>query len=412
MQLALFEDYGFRDLLPLTWLRPACELRCGRDRLVDKITRHTGQPVARLYVRPTLAAAAAERWPVATDTGGDTWLLNSRAMVTGDLAPPPAGTAWMVGDDLAALHLPGDAWRGVTADVFLDRARLAAWLANFTAVPAPNELRLIRFPWELPLANAAELRRQCGDGGVQAGRIYPGAHLLNPAAIHVAAAAVVKPGVVLDAEDGPIHIDAGAVIQPNAVLEGPCYVGPGTIIRPGAVIRSGTTLGPVCRVGGEIEASIIHGYSNKQHDGFLGHSYVAEWVNLGADTVTSDLKNTYGPVRVFLNGTGVDTGEQFVGATIGDHAKTGIGTILPTGVIIGVAANVFSQSAVPKFVPSFAWCTDAGMTEYHLDKAVAIARLVMGRRRVELTAAQAALLEEAAREAREVESAGWATLSA
>jgi UDP-N-acetylglucosamine diphosphorylase/glucosamine-1-phosphate N-acetyltransferase len=232
--------------------------------------------------------------------------------------------------------------------------------------------------------------------------------MLHPVEIHVAPGAHVKPGVVLDPENGPIFVDRDARIEPNAVIQGPCYIGPGSIIRPATVIREGTSIGPACRIGGEISASIIHGYTNKQHDGFLGHSYVGEWINLGADTVTSNLKNTYGTIRVFLNGVGVETGQRFVGSIIGDHSKTGIGTILPTGCVIGIAANVFTQRPVPKFVPSFAWLTDEGMTGYRVDKAIQIARTVMERRDLELSDAQCALLASTAERAREVEAPGWA----
>ena len=136
-------------------------------------------------------------------------------------------------------------------------------------------------------------------------------------------------------------------------------------------------MGQHSRVGGEVSSTIIHGYANKQHEGFLGHSYVGEWVNLGAGTITSNLKNTYGSVRVSLNGQNVESGEQFVGAMIGDHAKTGIGTILPTGCILGCNANVFTRAPVPKFVPSFAWLTDDGLTRFEPSKALEIAQIAM-----------------------------------
>jgi hypothetical protein len=128
---------------------------------------------------------------------------------------------------------------------------------------------------------------------------------------------------------------------------------------------------------------------------------------LGAGTVNSDLKNTYGTIRVALNGKPVETGQRFVGATIGDHAKTGIGTCLPTGAVIGVAANVFTRAPVPKFVPSFAWLTDEGLATYRPDKAVEIARTVMARRKVTLSPAEAALLAGVPSRARTVEAAGW-----
>ncbi len=409
MNIALFEDDGYQQLLPLTWLRPACELCCGRDRLIDKITDNLPGRVVRLLTRPELSAVLAERHELPSPSPAADWcLINARAFVTSDLQPPPVGTGWRENGHLIALSIPGEVATTLTADLFLDAARLGQWLEVYRLERPPAGIRLIEYPWQLALANEAELARQCRDGGVIDGTVYPGAHLLSDRQIHVAASALVKPGAVLDAENGPIWIDREALILPNAVIEGPCYVGPQSIVRPGAVIRAGTTIGPVCRVGGEVEASIIHGYSNKQHDGFLGHSYLAEWVNIGADTITSDLKNTYGPIRVFLNGKGVETAECLIGAMIGDHSKTGIGTILPTGCVVGVASNVFPQTAVPKFVPSFAWLADGGMTQYRLDKAITIARVVMDRRDLDLSDAAAALLAHTAAVARDVERAGWA----
>ncbi|MBU0641524.1 MAG: hypothetical protein KKB50_21905, partial [Planctomycetes bacterium] len=249
--------------------------------------------------------------------------------------------------------------------------------------------------------------RQCRAGGSCEGRVYPGVHMLNPGEIHVARGATVKPGVVLDAEIGPIHIEHGARIESNAVVIGPCHIGADSVVQPLTHIRENTSVGPACRVGGEIANSIIHGRSNKQHDGFLGHSYVGEWANLGAATVTSNLKNTYGTIRVSINGVGIETGQTFVGATIGDHAKTGIGTILPTGAVLGVAANVFTTTAVPKFMPSFSWLTEAGLVNYRIDKALHIIRTVMGRRHVDLSAEEEELIRYTAERAREIEAAGW-----
>ncbi len=409
MNIAIFEDASCSQLYPLTWLRAAFELRCGRDLLLDKIRRHLGTHVVHLWTRPELRAVIAERFATATpDATQGACIVNARALIAGDVQPPTPGTAWRSNGDLIAAGVHAAEFALLSADIFLDRPRLEEWLQDYKTVETPESVRLINYPWELALLNEAELHRQCRDGGVRNGDIHAGAHLIQKANIHIASGASVKPGAVLDAENGPIFIDRGAKIEANAVLEGPCYVGERSIVRPGASIRAGTTIGPVCKVGGEIEASIIHGFSNKQHDGFLGHSYIAEWVNLGADTVTSDLKNTYGAIRCLLNGVGIETGQLLVGSIIGDHAKTGIGTILPTGCIIGVASNVFTPRGVPKFVPSFAWLTDEGMTATRVDKAVQIAETVMGRRDLDLTPAGRALLEHVATAAREVESAGWA----
>ncbi|OPX32048.1 hypothetical protein B1H10_08075 [candidate division KSB1 bacterium 4484_188] len=209
--------------------------------------------------------------------------------------------------------------------------------------------------------------------------------MLGKENVHIAAGARVMPGVVLNAESGPIYIDQGAVVMPNAVLEGPLYLGKKSRIKIGAKIYQDTTIGPVCKVGGEVEGSIIHSYSNKQHDGFLGHSYLAEWVNIGADTNNSDLKNTYGEITVFLNGSPVKTGKRFVGLIMGDHSKTGINTMLNTGTIVGVNCNVYGAGFPPKFIPSFSMGGSSGFREYNFEKALEVAEIVMSRRQVKFS---------------------------
>jgi UDP-N-acetylglucosamine diphosphorylase/glucosamine-1-phosphate N-acetyltransferase len=147
----------------------------------------------------------------------------------------------------------------------------------------------------------------------------------------------------------------------------------------------------MCKVGGEVEESVIHSYSNKQHDGFLGHAYLGMWVNLGADTNNSDLKNNYGNVKVVINGRLVDSGSMFVGLTMGDHSKSGINTMFNTGTVVGVSSNVFGAGFPPKFVPSFSWGGSDGQETYELEKSLAVARRVMARRKVTLSAAEESL---------------------
>lgn len=408
MNIALFEDDGYRRLLPLTWLRPAFELRCGRDRLIDKVRSHVRGRLARTFVRAPLTDVVAERCPLEqAEPGADWCLLNARALVSGDIAPPPPGCAWRYNGELVACSVAAAELNQLTPAILRDPAALGEWATRLRPAPLPAVVRLLEYPWDLVLANAGELRRQCRNGGEHEGEIYPGAHLVHADQIHLGRGARIKPGAVLDAEDGPVYIERDVLIEANAVIQGPGYIGPGSIVRTGATLRPGTTVGPMCRVAGEISGCIFQGYANKQHEGYLGHSFVAEWVNIGAGTITSDLKNTYGTIRVSLNGVGVETGQCFIGSFIGDHSKTGIGTILPTGCVIGVASHVFATSAVPKFVPSFAWLTDAGMTECRVDKAVHIARTVMGRRDVTLSPAEQRLLEDVAGAARAVEAAGW-----
>lgn len=190
--------------------------------------------------------------------------------------------------------------------------------------------------------------------------------------------------VVLDARGGPIFIGDNVTIQSQSRVEGPCYIGEESILV-GGKIREGTSIGPVCRVGGEVEQSIFLGYSNKYHEGFLGHSYVGEWVNLGALTTNSDLKNNYSPVKVMMKGEMVDSGLIKVGSFLGDHVKTGIGTLLGTGMVVGFATNIFGGGMIrEKSIPSFCWGDTYKLEEFELDKAIKTAQIVMERRNVEL----------------------------
>ena len=186
-------------------------------------------------------------------------------------------------------------------------------------------------------------------------------------------------------ENGPVWIDDGVTVMANAVLEGPLYIGKDSKIKIAAKIYENTTIGPLCKIGGEVEGSIIQGYSNKQHDGFLGHAYLGSWVNLGADTNNSDLKNNYGMIQALLNGEKVDTGSQFVGLMMGDHSKSGINVMFNTGTIVGTNCNIFGAEMPPKFVPSFSWGGAAGFAEYQFEKAINVAKTVMSRRKVEFT---------------------------
>ena len=405
MNIALFEDDGWKNLLPLTWLRCPAELMLGRCRLLDLIAKSFGRPIVRMLGRSYLEQTMNARCGLSSvDPNQDWCLVNARLVCHETVSPPPIGVGWLDDGELVAISVSRNQLDLFSAETLLDATARTERLAEFAIDTAPAGLRLIEFPWEPALLNGPALARQLQPDGRHLGRIDPGVHLVNPAAIQIGTGVRIKPGVVLDAEDGPIQIDNDVLIEPNAVVQGPCFIGAQSIVRPGAVIRANTSIGPMSRIGGELEGSILHGFANKQHDGFLGHSYVCPWVNLGADTVTSDLKNTYGTIRVALNGVEVESGERFIGSIIGDHAKTGIGTILPTGCILGVAANVFTPGAVPKFVPSFSWLTERGPESARIDKVVEIARTVTARRRVEFSATDERDLRAAAAAAGQIES--------
>ncbi|MCC5823157.1 MAG: hypothetical protein LAT64_09860 [Phycisphaerales bacterium] len=209
----------------------------------------------------------------------------------------------------------------------------------------------------------------------------------HPIAIHPSAR--VAPTAVLNAEAGPIVIDENAVVRPLAVINGPAYIGPGSTLVEHAHIKPNTAVGPVCKVGGEVGGTVFQGYANKGHAGHLGDSWVGEWVNLGADTTNSNLLNTYTEVtaRPTPDAKMEKTGHVFLGATIGDHAKTAIGTRIMTGAIIGTGAMHAAAEPVSGAVPAYAWTTDAGVKSYRLGKFVEVAMTVMQRRGVVQTQA-------------------------
>jgi len=188
------------------------------------------------------------------------------------------------------------------------------------------------------------------------GTIPAGCTVLGDPALVLVEGAVVEPHVVFDVRNGPVWLGPGAEVRAFTRLTGPLAVHAGTRIEGGRLRES--SIGPKCVVHGEVSTSLFLGYANKAHDGFLGHSIVGRWANLGAGTITSNLKNTYGPVRLSLGAERIETGLTFLGALIGDHAKTAIGTMLPTGCMIGTGANVFGTKRPEAHVPAFAWGTD------------------------------------------------------
>jgi carbonic anhydrase/acetyltransferase-like protein (isoleucine patch superfamily) len=207
----------------------------------------------------------------------------------------------------------------------------------------------------------------------------------------------VHPSAVIYDEE-KVLIENGAEIEANVVLDarsGPIYIGKNTIVRPQSYLRGPLSIGPECRIGGEVTHSIFHGYANKAHYGFIGHSYIGEWVNLGAGTTNSNLKNNYGTVKVAVNGKEIDTGQRFMGCFIGDYAKTGIGTLIATGAVIGVGANVFGGGVTPRDVSSFAWGAEG---RYRWKEFLEAAAAMMQRRGKILTRPEIEKLEKAYRQ--------------
>jgi UDP-N-acetylglucosamine diphosphorylase/glucosamine-1-phosphate N-acetyltransferase len=201
----------------------------------------------------------------------------------------------------------------------------------------------------------------------------------------------IEPFVLLDVSAGPIWLEQGVTIRSFTRLAGPAWIGRSTTLLGGSI--SASSIGPHCKIRGEVEATVVNGFTNKAHDGFLGHAYVGRWVNLGALTTNSDLKNNYGTVRIWTPDGETDTGEKKIGCLLGDHVKTAIGTMFNTGTVVGAGANIFGAGMPPKRVSPFAW-GDTGAT-WDIDRFLETAETAMGRRNVALTPGLRAVLRRA-----------------
>jgi UDP-N-acetylglucosamine diphosphorylase / glucose-1-phosphate thymidylyltransferase / UDP-N-acetylgalactosamine diphosphorylase / glucosamine-1-phosphate N-acetyltransferase / galactosamine-1-phosphate N-acetyltransferase len=246
------------------------------------------------------------------------------------------------------------------------------------------EGRLLPTPWHLMAANGDRVARDLAASPPGAGRpldlLPPGVSRVGDHPVTVEDAVTLDPFVLLDTRSGPIHLARGVEVRAHTRIEGPAYVGPGTRLLGG--VFSNLSTGHTCRLRGEIEASVIGAFSNKAHDGYLGHAVVGRWVNLGAFTTNSDLKNTYGTVRVHQDEERtVDTGMLKVGVLLGDHVKTGIGTLLTTGTVVGAGSNLFGGGALPpRWVPPFSWGASGSLAPYRLDAFLEVAERAMARR--------------------------------
>jgi UDP-N-acetylglucosamine diphosphorylase/glucosamine-1-phosphate N-acetyltransferase len=433
--LCLFEDDRYTNFLPLALNRPIFDLFLGTQTLGRRIITEIGPEKIVLLCRAYLAGVVREN--AADNEGGpvvlvndtvdeDTIFINGRLLAYGK----ELGELIALLDREKILHKKGVpvAARlvGPHAVSFIERltdsfddgavikdfqairdvsskqeARVSkregmrepieegwviSWAGEQEVEIAETGSKLLSYYWQLIEENSNCIRDDFEKnplrGSSPDSALFKGVDLIKEEDIVIGAEVEVRSGTVLDASEGPIVIDDGASIEPNAIINGPCYVGKRSIIRGGAKIGHGTSIGIECRIGGEVEESIISPYTNKQHEGFLGHSYIGSWVNIGAGSCNSDLKNNYSPVKAWCVGRMKDTGRTFLGVIIADHSKIAINTGLNTGTVIGFNANVLLSCFPPKFVPSFTWELEPELVEFELDRALKTAQIMMDRRNV------------------------------
>jgi UDP-N-acetylglucosamine diphosphorylase/glucosamine-1-phosphate N-acetyltransferase len=397
----IFEDDKFDQFFPLTYNRPVYELICGIDRIKDKIASFFPEAetilLCRDYLEKVLQSKTGQKINDFNIKNEDELLfINGRVIPDKDLSKKlnfsQEEKFLFCGEDLVSWKGTGLAFKN-NENIFKalyvkDQIKPIKQKREVLSV----EVKLVSYLWDLVDLNKSEIENDFErlkpnldfKNIFKRNQIDDRALIYDIEKVYLTKGCQIDGQVVLDARGGPIFIGDGVTIQSQTRVEGPGCIGEGSILV-GGKIREGTSIGPVCRVGGEVEQSIFLGYSNKYHEGFLGHSYVGEWVNLGALTTNSDLKNNYSPVRVMLKGEMVDSGLVKVGSFLGDHVKTGIGTLLGTGMVVGFATNIFGGGMIrEKSIPSFYWGDTSKLEEFELEKAIKTAQNVMERRNVEL----------------------------
>jgi len=382
MQTIIFDDNSRPNFYPLTLNRSIGDLRCGIMKLRQRLESIC--PDAQktcVIIEEDLVPLYRERhpdWLINSEIEGEKLYLNSRLILTPDALDAifqlSFGSCLYNEQELIAIKVKD-------TSIFPE-------VANLKKIPC--KIKLYNSLPELIQDNARLLNQDYHLHFYDNDNYFetePGVTVLHPYNVWIGEGAEFAPGVILDASEGPIVIDNGARIMANAVLCGPVYVGKKSLIKIGAKIYGGTSIGPVCKVGGEVEGTIFQGFSNKQHDGFLGHSYIGEWINLGADTNNSDLKNTYKSVTYYSypQKAKINSGNQFLGCIMGDHTKTGIGCNINTGTVIGIGCNLFGADLIKDFIPDFSWGEADKLVSYRFPEFCETAVTVKQRRKLFFT---------------------------
>jgi len=372
MKIQLVDGQHRSHLLPLTYTRPVAELRCGIITIAEKYTMR-GHEIGygtEAYLNVKYPSIEAEVFVSGSVCPTDAFLEA--------VAGLSSGQALIQGDELLAFK--GEKWEDEPSEI----------------IPFSSALNLITRPWDIWSKNASELNldfdlltKDRFSAPIDATNTVIGDKVFLEEGAKVTAS-------ILNASSGPIYLAKNAEIMEGCIVRGGLALGESSALKMGAKVYGATTLGPHCKVGGEVNNSVIIGYSNKGHDGFLGNSALGEWCNLGADTNNSNLKNNYDEVKAwsYVDGRFAKTGQQFCGLIMGDHSKSGINTMFNTGTVVGVSANVYGAGFPRNFISSFTWGGPQGTMEYRIDKALDTADRMMKRRGLEVNEVEKAILEQ------------------
>lgn len=399
MKVCIVEDYGYKNLFPLTKTRPSFGLRCGRFTIEERILRCLHPHIEQVHyiMRPELEKVwkkqntACTRIDFGMPKEKKCLFLNGRVLHTEDslneiMKKMGEGSSFVLKD--------GDQWNAIyfrDTPPYFSAEDIIYGTADFSEIKNQvyNDQATINWPWDLTRYNSGMIQKDFIHIKKQLKKLmFPplpeNVAVLNGRNLIIGKYAEIQPFVTLDCTEGPIIIGDSVKIEAGAYIQGPVSIGDDCLISANTKIYKNTTLGTTCKVGGEISHSIMHGFSNKRHSGFLGNSYLGEWVNLGAGTNISNMKNNYNTISVQLNGKMVDTNTQFIGLFMGDHSRSAIGTQFNTATFVGVGCNVFGKGLTPKHFQDFTWGGIDRSDVYNFQKFINNAYRMMIRREKEL----------------------------
>lgn len=387
MHLVIFEGGKWDGFAPVALGRPTFMLNCGMGTLLDRHLRLIRPSRVTFWVRPSLVEYCRQhvipkiQIPSAVNQPLDdqpALIIGGRTLHFQIHEPGELNTVALEHDQF--IHEAYIQRPGLSPQDALQRT--PAWL-ELTELPrTPPQSRWANHLFDLVHWNEESIVNDAFSAGTDQFRPLPAGpyHVIGDDSVSVGPEAKIAPGAVLDGSRGPVVIGRGASVGACSVLTGPCYIGPHSQLAPFTGIGAGTSIGARCHIGGNVDNSIICNNVDKPHEGYIGHSYVGDWVNLGSGTITANVKATYGDIAIRRGSHTIKSGRWSLGSVIGDHSKTSIGTRLPPGCYVGFCCMLTGSGLAPKFIPSFSYWTDAGLQQLPMKKAVEVAKRVYSRR--------------------------------
>lgn len=378
MRICFFDDSSARHFKPLTLTRPVWDLRVGILTIKEKWEKALNPDQCYWQIDEHLK----EVFPSPEFKDSDIYYyINSRVLPSKGLSESlqklEIGEALYFGNSLLAFCFQG----------YISVEEIQEKLSSTTAVS--YQPKLLTYLWDLLELNSKEIESDIKLLKAQPFLSKSIEHVIisKPEQVYISESAVIEPGVIIMADTGPVYIGNNVTLEAGSIIKGPAAICDGATVKMSARIYNATTIGPVCKVGGEVSHSIFHSFSNKAHDGFVGNSLLGQWCNMGADSNTSNLKNNYDFVRIqdWETKKMYNVGFQFFGTVMGDHSKTSINSMLATGTTCGVSSNIFTSEFPQKYISSFTWLDGKENPEFRFDKALEVMKAMMARRKVELT---------------------------